>query len=58
MGTINIAIILPIISGISLLAKMAFGVEIGTEDQDTIANMVLAAIALYGIFKNPKKDNQ
>jgi uncharacterized membrane protein len=51
----NKAIILPLISGAALLIKTIFGFEIGTEDQDTYANMILAAIAIYGIFKDPKQ---
>lgn len=55
----NKAIILPLIAGAALLIKTITGFEVGTEDQDTYANMILAGITIYGIFKNPnKKDGQ
>lgn len=55
----NKAVILPLIAGAALLIKTITGFEIGSEDQNTYADMVLAGIMIYGIFKNPsKKDDQ
>lgn len=51
----NKAIILPLVTGVALLIKTIFGFEIGTEDQNAYADMVLAGVTLYGVFKDPKK---
>jgi uncharacterized membrane protein len=52
---INKAIIIPIVALIALILKSAFGVELGTEAQDIIADGILGIITLVGIFLHPKK---
>lgn len=52
---INRAIILPIVALIVLIIKSAFGVELGTEAQDIIADGILGIITLVGILLHPKK---
>jgi uncharacterized membrane protein len=55
----NKLLIIPIISAICLLVKVIFGIDIGTEDQNTIAEAVFALITIVGLFIDPKKkDNQ
>ena len=52
---LNKAIIIPIVALIALIIKSAFGVELGTEAQDVIADGILGIITLVGIFLHPKK---
>jgi hypothetical protein len=49
-------IILPIIAAFAVLYKSLFHVEIGSDVQDAIADIILVGITLYGIYVNHKKD--
>ena len=52
---INKAIIIPIVALIALIIKAVFGVELGTEALDVIADGILGIITLVGILTHPKK---
>lgn len=51
----NKTIILPLIALLALVLKNWFGIEIGTEIQDNIAESIVTLIALYGVFKDHTK---
>lgn len=55
MGEINKAVLLPLASGLFLLIKQLFGIEITEGDQEVYVNAVLAGIALIGVFMKFKK---
>ena len=55
MGTINKAIILPILAGVALIGKKAFGIETPDAELDVFADMLLGIVTLSGIFMRPKK---
>jgi len=52
--------ILPILSTIAIMVQLVFGIQIPEEVLDQIAvalgNLILGGIAIYGIFKNHKKE--
>lgn len=52
-------IIVPIVTFFALILKLAFGIEIGEEQiqqiADVILNIVLGVITLVGIFKSHQK---
>ena len=48
----NKTIILPLIALLALIVKNWFGIEIGSELQDSIAESIVTLIAVYGVFKN------
>ena len=51
----NKTIILPLIALLALIVKNWFGIEIGSELQDSIAESIVTVIAIYGVFKNHSK---
>lgn len=55
LSQINKAILAPLASGIFLLIKQIFGIEITEPEQEVYVNAVLSAIALAGIFMQFKK---
>lgn len=50
----NKTIILPIISSVALILKSVFGLPIGDDLVNALADLILGAITIYGIFKNHK----
>lgn len=55
MGKINKGILVPLISAIALFVKQVFNVEVSDEQIDMVANVVLFAIMVAGIFVHPRK---
>lgn len=50
----NKNIIMPILTGLALILKKAVGYEIGTEEIDVLADMILGIVTLAGVFMTPK----
>jgi hypothetical protein len=48
--------ILPVISAVALLLKSIFHTDIGSDEQNAVADLVLTGVTLWGIYKNHKKD--
>lgn len=55
MSKINKAILIPFLSAIAIFVKQVFGYEVSDEQVDMIADVVLFAIMMSGLFMNPKK---
>lgn len=55
MSNINKALLVPLLSAISLFVKQAFGYEIPNEYVNIGADVILALITVIGLFMNPKK---
>ena len=51
----NKTIILPLLALLALIVKNWFGIEIGSELQDSIAESIVTLVALYGVFKDHSK---
>jgi len=57
MSNINKGILLPLLSAIALFVKSVWGYEIGDEQINMYADLILYVIMFIGIFIKPKKDN-
>lgn len=55
MDKINKLILLPIIAQICVILKDAFGITIGTDQQDLIATIAVLVFGLIGILMNRHK---
>ncbi len=51
----NKTIILPLLALLALIVKNWFGIEIGSELQDSVAESIVTLVALYGVFKDHGK---
>lgn len=58
MRNINKAVLLPLLSAIALFVKSVWGYEIGDEQINMYADLILYVIMFIGIFIKPKKEGK